>query len=267
MSWLGIVGFRIVTPDLDRAAMFYSQLGFTLGARTSITVDDMTLLGLEGAGTRQAMMLGPSRLDLETFEQPGRPYPAEADAASPIFQHFALATDDAAAAWRIAERAGAVPISRDGASTLPPSAGGVTAVKFRDPDGHPLELLQFPDGAAHGWRGSGLLGIDHSAISVGDIAVSELFYASKGLRRREASFNHGPTQVALDGLDGVQVDVVPLQPSATPPHLELLGYRHPKDRVFGLLAPNDVAATRVVWRAGETGLARDPDGHLHQLEP
>lgn len=29
---------------------------------------------------------------------------------------------------------------------LPESSGGVTAFKFRDPDGHPLELLAFPDG-------------------------------------------------------------------------------------------------------------------------
>ena len=266
MSWHSIVGFRLVTDDLDRASRFYSQLGFSLGARTSIAADDMAMLGLTGTGTRQVMTLGPSRLDLEAFELHGRDYPTDADAASLIFQHLALVTDDAAAAWHLAERAGAVAISRGGASKLPPSAGGVTAVKFRDPDGHPLELLQFPDGAAHGWPGSSLLGIDHSAISVGDIALSELFYASKGLLRREVSFNHGPTQVALDGLDGVQVDVVPLQPSETPPHLELLGYRHPRGRAFGLMAPNDVAATRIVWRAGESRLIRDPDGHLHQLE-
>ena len=267
MSWHAIAGFRLVTADLDRATRFYSQLGLALGARTAIAADEMAMLGLMGAGTRQVLTLGPSRLDLEVFEISGRVYPAEADAAALVFQHLALVTDDAAGAWHRAARAGAVPISRDGPVTLPPAAGGGTAIKFRDPDGHPLELLQFPDGAAQGWPGSGLLGIDHSAVSVGDIAASERFYAAKGLTRGTPSFNHGPTQVALDGLDGVQVDVVPLQPSAVPPHLELLGYRHPRGRAFDPVAPNDVAASRVVWRAGGVGVVRDPDGHLHQLEP
>ncbi len=36
-------------------------------------------------------------------------------------------------------------ISTDGPQRLPPSSGGVAAFKFRDPDGHPLELLAFPD--------------------------------------------------------------------------------------------------------------------------
>ena len=267
MTWLAIVGFRLVTTDIDRAARFYGELGFSLGARTSIATDEIAMLGLKGAGTRQAMTLGPSRLDLEAFEIPGRDYPLAADAASLLFQHLALVTDDAAGAWQRATRAGAVPISRNGPSTLPDSAGGVTAVKFRDPDGHPLELLQFPDGATHGWPGSGLLGIDHSAISVGDIAQSRAFYAARALTPGEASLNHGPPLGARAGLYGVQGDVVPRQPRATPPHLELLGYRHPRGGASGPVAPNDVAATRVVWDAGSAGLVRDPDGHLHQLEP
>ena len=79
--------------------------------------------------------------------------------------------------------------------------------------------------------------------------------------------NKGWTQVALDDLPGVEVDVVPLQPSTMPPHLELLGYRKPVGRGSGPLAANDVAATRVVWQAARSALVRDPDGHLHQLEP
>ena len=149
---------------------------------------------------------------------------------------------------------------------MPNRAGGVTAVKFRDPDGHPLELLQFPDGAARGWPGSGLLGIDHSAVSVADVARSLRFYEAQGLSPGATSLNHGPTQAMLDGLSDVEVDVVPLQPSAMPPHLELLCYRHPGGRAFRSSDANDIAATRVLWRAGRDALVRDPDGHLHQLE-
>ena len=44
----------------------------------------------------------------------------------------------AAAGWR--------PISEGGPQLLPPSNGAVRAFKFRDPDGHPLELIWFPPG-------------------------------------------------------------------------------------------------------------------------
>ena len=71
-----------------------------------------------------------------------------------------------------------------------------------------------------------------------------------GLSEADATLNHGPTQDALDGLDGVEVDVVPMNPADKPPHLEMLGYRHPVGRdVFGHWPPNDIAATRIVWRS------------------
>ena len=110
------------------------------------------------------------------------------------------------------------------------------------------------------------MGIDHSAISVSDIAASRRFYARHGLSEAAATVNHGPTQDALDGLDGVDVDVLPMNPGDKPPHVELLGYRHP---IGGITSPpiaaNDVAATRIVWRSHGEALIRDPDGHLHQL--
>ena len=211
------------------------------------------------------MSLGESRVDLESFDHPGRAYPADATACDLVFQHLALVTDDAEAAWRRARDAGATPISRGGAVMLPKSAGGVTAVKFRDPEGHPLEFLQFPRGANPDWKGTGIMGIDHSAISVSDVAASRRFYAHHGLSEAGATVNHGPTQDALDGLDGVEVDVVPMNPADKPPHVEMLGYRHPVGRALGPLSTNDLAATRIVWRSNADGLIRDPDGHLHQL--
>jgi hypothetical protein len=65
--------------------------------------------------------------------------------------------------------------------------------------------------------------------------------------------------------DSVEVDVVPMNPAGKPPHVELLGYRHPVGRAFRTLAANDIAATRIVWRSDSDALIRDPDGHLHQL--
>ena len=145
--------------------------------------------------------------------------------------------------------AGATPISRGEPVTLPQSCGGVTAVKFRDPEGHPLELLKFPAGSNSSWQGRGMMGIDHSAISIADLAASRRFYEEHGLAEGKRTLNQGPAQVALDGLDGVEVDVLPMNPPDKPPHVELLGYRQPAGRPHALLAANDVAATRIVWSA------------------
>ena len=110
-----------------------------------------------------------------------------------------------------------------------------------------------------------MLGIDHSAISVAAVEESVRFYGLHGLQVGDRSLNHGATQVALDGLDSVVVDVVPMTPPHATPHLELLRYRTPTGRAFPSPATNDVAATRIVWAAGRDALLRDPDGHLHQL--
>lgn len=267
MTWRAIAGFRLVSADPEKLAGFYQALGFEAGERVPISLDEMAVLGLPGRGWRLPLALGPSRLDLDCFEQFGEPYPRDTRASDRIFQHCAFVTDDAAHWWHKAKEAGATSISRDGPITLPKSSGGVTAIKFRDPEGHPLELLQFPESSQSGWRGRGMLGIDHSAIAVSDAGESRRFYAARGLTTGDTTLNEGPEQAALDRLDDPKVDVVPMNPASTPPHLELLGYRQPKARAHAPLAANEIAATRVVWRAGTQALVRDPDGHLHQLIP
>jgi len=242
-AWTAITAIRLVTRDPDQLARFYADaVGFAVGASVAIDAAEMALLGLSGAGTRRRMTLGEQRVDLDTYDQSGRAYPVNTDAADLGFQHFAVVTDDTAAAFERARAHGATPISRDGPVTLPASASGVTAVKLRDPEGHPFEFLQFPGDARP-------RGIDHTAISVADADASIAFYAAVGLRTGERTLNQGATQVALDGLVDVRIDVVPLWPSRAPPHLELLGYRSPPGACAPPWAVNDVAATRTVWLA------------------
>jgi catechol 2,3-dioxygenase-like lactoylglutathione lyase family enzyme len=260
-----IVAFRLTTAEPERLAGFYEELGFAVGAPEAIPDEEIAALGLTQVGTRLPLYIGEQRVDLDSFDQRGRPYPTEATSADLCFQHFALVTDDAGSTWARATAAGALAISREGPVMLPASAGGVTAVKFRDPEGHPLELLQFPPDNNSGWRGSGLLGIDHSAISVSDVRASRHFYEALGLSARRPMLNNGPTQEALDGLSHVVVDVVPMTPRRDTPHLELLAYRTPRGRSAGRLDANDVAATRIVWAADHDAFVRDPDSHLHVL--
>lgn len=265
VKFRAIAGFRLVTAEPELLVGFYRALGFIPGEVAPIPAAEMAVLGLEGAGWRRSLTLGASRLDLDLFELPGRPYPDGTSASDLIFQHLALVTDDAGAAWLRARNAGAMPITRGEPVTLPQSSGGVTAVKFRDPESHPLELLEFPAGSNPSWQGRGLMGIDHSAISIADLAASRRFYEKHGLVEGKRTLNQGPAQGALDGLDGVEVDVLPMNPPDKPPHLELLGYRQPPGRPHPPLAANDVAATRIVWSANRDALVRDPDGHLLQL--
>lgn len=268
---IAIAGFRLVTADLSRLCRFYAEtLGFTVeGAARPIERKEMSLLGLAGTGTRQTLCLGEQVVDIDCFDEPGKPYPG-GDAASPWFQHLAIVVADMSAAY--GRVVGATAISHSGPQRLPPSSGGVTAYKFRDPDGHPLELLEFPtDAVAAPWRGrrpaAGAigLGIDHSAISVSDPATSEAFYCPLGLSPEKPTRNEGAEQAHLDDLPGVPVTVVPLRPSAGVPHLELLGYQVHDERSRLNLSANDVAATRVAWSSEVDGLLRDPDGHLLQL--
>ena len=259
-----ITAFRLTTAMPERLAAFYAGLGFGVEPPVAIAADEMALLGVVGGGRRTSMRIGDQRVDLDRFDKPGRPYPADANAADLCFQHLALVTDDVGAAWMRAQALGASPISNGGPITLPASSGGVIAIKFLDPEGHPLEFLQFLDGDV-AWKGRGILGIDHSAVSIADAAASRAFYVAMGLAEGNATVNRGATQDALDGLPDVVVDVVPLIPPRATPHLELLGYRSPLGRPAAASAANDIAATRIVWIADRDALLRDPDGHLHLL--
>lgn len=268
-----IAGFRLVTPDLTRLAHFYQEvLGFAVESPVAPISDaEMALLGVPGRGRRRVLSIGRQIVAIDEFEMPGRPYPADSDAASIWFQHLALVVVDIAAAH--ADLRDIVPISEGGPQHLPPGSGGVHAFKFRDPDGHPLEMLRFArDSVPAAWQnrrvlpGQLALGIDHSAISVSDPVASVAFYADLGLTPGKKTHNRGTAQQHLDGLRNVEVEVQPMIPPAGTPHLELLGYRVPRGQSGIALQPNDVAATRMVWHGAGSALLRDPDGHLHQIE-
>ena len=268
-----ILGFRLTTMDLPRLSRFYEDvLGFTAAGEQAIDASEMALLRLQGGGRRLTLRMGEQTVAIDQFERPGRAYPSiDSNAASLWFQHLALVVPDIAAAYaRLRDMA---PISEGGPQHLPPASGGASAYKFRDPDGHPLELLQFPpNGAPASWRqrtpepGQIALGLDHSAISVAQVQASVEFYNSLGLATGKRTLNHGPAQQHLDDLRDVEVAVVPMQPDGGVPHLELLGYQVPRGKPGETLRANDVAATRIVWSGHHAELLSDPDGHLQQIE-
>jgi catechol 2,3-dioxygenase-like lactoylglutathione lyase family enzyme len=243
------------------------------------------------------MRLGAQEVELVAFDPPGRLYPDVRTAEDEWFQHVAIVVADMEGAYTKLERLSPASISTDGPQLLPPNTGGVTAFKFRDPDGHPLELLHFPPGVSDSaWRhGKGLrpLGYDHSAIVVENIERSLALYTDLlGFRVGGRSLNKGVEQDRLDGLKDCVVDVVGLEPADVPtPHVELLHYRQPPGRVPSAdVRTTDIASTRQVYRVDDldslvgrleeagatfvsTGIVtlgngeraasvRDPDGHM-----
>lgn len=271
--------FRLVAADAQRLARFYERaLDFQVaGGPESVTAAGADALSRAVALT---LSLGDQRVQLLQFDSPGSAYPADVASSDNLFQHLALIVsdmDDAYAQLRLVN--GWTPISTDGPQQLPPASGGVTAFKFRDPEGHPLELLAFPHGNTPDyWRArrkNGLfLGIDHSAISVSDVDQSVAFYQSMGLSVAHRSTNHGAEQGRLDHLNDPVVEVIAMKAPSSPPHVELLGYRQGRGQPPIALHANDVAATSMVFTAdgsvtndGPMPHVRDPDGHRSLILP
>jgi catechol 2,3-dioxygenase-like lactoylglutathione lyase family enzyme len=206
------------------------------------------------------MRLGAQELELSECVPKGAAYPPRIRANDPAFQHIAIITTDIAAAHANLARLGAQSISSNGPAHLP---GGLSALKFRDPDGHPLEFLQFSAGTTTPAKG-----YDHSAICVSNLEASIAFYATLGVHLAARQLNHGPAQDALDGLPDVSVDVIALRPAQPTPHVELLHYRRPKPGFAAAYVPADICADRLVFGGTDNGLAllRDPDGHVVMID-
>jgi len=276
-----IAGFGLTTPNAARLAEFYAAaFGCRCGHSERLEgVAFERLMGVVGGAQRQWLTAGAEVIELLQFDRPGVPYPPNPSPVERNFQHFALVVEDMQRALlRLQGVAGWTPISPSGPQRLPASSGGVTAFKFRDPDGHPLEFLEFPAAQAPArWRqnldGKGILGIDHSAISVADTTRSVAFYRDLGFSPTAYTWNQGREQAALDGIPHPEVEVTALTARHATPHLELLCYRSAAPRGSGAAAANDVAATRLMieidtmdGHAAPQELLRDPDGHrLHLL--
>ena len=260
-----LLRIALTVAELTPAEHFYVEaLGFESLGRSDLDAAMAALLGADRVH-QATLRRGGQTLVLQAFRPAGARYPDDATASDQVFQHFAMPVADMRLAYARLLPFAATPISHAGPHLLPQRSGGAVAYKFRDPDGHPLELIQFPDGRTGG--------IDHSAISVTDAARSIAFYTGElGLREASRQTNVGAEQDALDGLKGVRVDVVALQPEQAAPHVELLAYHTPASRPTGPLRPRDIAATRLVLEA--TGLpdnapmlTHDPDGHALMLMP
>src|SRR5262245_659373 len=242
--------------SMERSIAFYSDvLGFEKISDVDVLGEPyerlQAIFGLRMRIVR--MRLGGEAIELQEYLTPrGRPIPVDSRSHDRWFQHIAIIVSDMDRAYarlrqHHVEHASPAP------QRLPDwnvNAGGIRAFYFKDPDGHPLEILQFPPGKGdlrrHRPSDRLFLGIDHTAIVVGDTAQSLRCYRDTlGLRVAGESENYGLEQERLNNVFGARLRITTLR-AATGPGIEFLEYVAPQD---GLPMPADARANDVVhWQ-------------------
>jgi catechol 2,3-dioxygenase-like lactoylglutathione lyase family enzyme len=244
--------------DMDRSVEFYSRvLTFEKTYDTEVAGDELEhLFGVFGSRARIVRMrLGGESIELVQFLAPrGRPIPVDSRSNDLWFQHFAVIVSDMDRAYAIL-RQNNVEHASSGPQRLPDwnkNAGGIEAFYFKDPDGHPLEILHFPAGKGDPkWQAKTdriFLGIDHTAIAVANTDASLKFYRDLlGLRVAGESENYGTEQEHLNNVFGARLRITALR-APSGPGIELLEYLSPRD---GRAYPSDERANDLLHRETE----------------
>ena len=306
VSAVASVGMTV--RDLDRSVEFYSHiLSFNKIREMDLSGESWEHLeGVFGLRIRIAwLQLGNEQIALKEFVTPkGRSVPEVSFSNDRWFQHLAIITSDMdrAYGWLQTNKVRYISSSPQ---LLPAylKAAGIRAFYFEDPDGHALEILQFPadkgDAKWHRSTSQLFLGVDHTAIVVSDTETSLKFYRDfLGLKVSGESENYGPEQEHLNSVFGARLRIMSMR-AASGPGIELLEYlaptngrpmpedEHANDLIHHetcLVTTNLELAARLLRQApfrlissavvefpeGDAGfhsalLVRDPDGHPMEL--
>ncbi|HEX6123889.1 MAG TPA: VOC family protein [Pyrinomonadaceae bacterium] len=307
VSHVESVGFTV--SDMDRALDFYTRvLPFEKVSDVETAGRDIEhLSGVFGARVRIVrLQLGDETLELTEYLTPqGRPIPVDSRSNDRWFQHIAIIVSDMDKAYAHL-RANKVRHASTGPQTLPPyitAAAGIRAFYFKDFDGHVLEILSFPpDKGSAKWHELAktrrlFLGIDHTAIVVGDTETSLKFYRDAlGLTVAGESVNYGSEQEHLNNVSGARLHISGLKTNEPGINVEFLEYltptdgrRYPEDsrsndiwhwqtsfavdridQILRSYRPNFISTGAVLFekptlRFRRASLVRDPDGHAVRL--
>ncbi|MEH1855183.1 MAG: VOC family protein [Nostoc sp.] len=225
----------LTVTNCNRSLEFYTQaLAFELISDITVEGQDYSdLEGVPGAKIRIiTLRLGDELIELmEYLNIQGKPIPSDSQSNDLWFQHLAIVVSDMDRAYAHLRSFPIEPISVD-PQTIPPeneASGAVRAFKFKDPDGHDLELIWFgPDQGQDKWHQNShslFLGIDHSAIAISNTEQSLNFYCSLlGMQIDSRSLNWRATQSRLDNLPGAEVKITGLRPIQDGVGIELLDY-------------------------------------------
>jgi catechol 2,3-dioxygenase-like lactoylglutathione lyase family enzyme len=232
----------MTVADMERSIEFYSKvLSFEKVSDVEVVGEEYEHLeGVFGLRMRIVRMrLGLEFIELTEYLAPrGRPVPVDSRSNDRWFQHVAIITSDMERAYNWL-RQNKVKHASSGPQRLPDwnkNAGGIKAFYFKDPDGHVLEILQFPAGKGDSkWqqvaRSAGhklFLGIDHTAIVVSDTDASLKFYRDVlGMEIAGESENYGTEQEHLNNVFGAHLRITSLR-AKSGPGIEFLEYLAPR---------------------------------------
>lgn len=297
------VGFTV--SDMARSLDFYTRvLPFKKTGDQELSgaaVEQLT--GLTDISLRVVQLqLGDETIELTAYSAAGRSIPTDTRSNDRWFQHVAIVVSDMAKAYAHLQQCQVQNVSTK-PQILPKwneDMAGIQAFYFQDPDGHFLELIQFPpDKGKAKWhqKKNGLfLGIDHTAIVVADTDASLKFYQEVvGLELEQSMQNHGEEHAHLSRVPDIHIKITRLNPHRGI-GVELLEYLNPQDGrpIPDDVRPNDIMhgqitiaiqdaialAIRSLARPVSAGvdavppedsqfeqgiLVRDPDGHAVRL--
>ncbi len=307
VSHVESVGFTV--SDMDKALDLYTRiLPFEKVSDVEAWGSDLEhLSGVFGARVRVVRLkLGDETLELTEYLTPqGRPVQVDSRSNDHWFQHVAIIVSDMDKAYAYL-KANKVRHASTGPQTLPSyitAAAGIRAFYFKDFDDHVLEILAFPpDKGAQKWHdleksGRLFLGIDHTAIVVGDTETSLRFYRDAlGLSVAGESINYGPEQEHLNNVFGAKLHISGLKTRDAGINVEFLEYLAPTngrpfpvdtrsndlwhwqtsfstgniDGLFRTYKPEYISTASVLFKEHVLGyrkaaLVRDPDGHAVRL--
>ena len=142
----------MTVADIDRSLEFYTKV-LSFEPVSDVEVWGSEYEQLQGVfGLRMRIMrlrLGGEFIELTEYLAPkGRPIPVDSRSNDRWFQHIAIIVSDMARAYDWL-RKHKVQHASTGPQRLPEwnkNAAGIQAFYFKYPDGHSLEILQFPDG-------------------------------------------------------------------------------------------------------------------------
>jgi catechol 2,3-dioxygenase-like lactoylglutathione lyase family enzyme len=242
----------ITVLDMDRALNFFTKvLPFEKISEVEVSGTEYEKLkGVFGIRYKKVRLrLGDEEIELTDYlTDGGRSIPEDSRSNDLWFQHIAIVVSNMDSAYARLRKFNVQHVSTS-PQTLPkgiPAAEGIKAFYFRDPAGHNLELIYFPEGKGNPkWQnanGKIFLGIDHTAIGISNTEQSKKFYSALGVNFKGESFNFGMEQEHLNNVEGARLHISGNRADEGM-GLEFLEYQHPKN---GRAYPKDERADDLV---------------------
>lgn len=229
----------ITVSDMEVVLPFYlNVLNFQPLSDDTVNSRELSrLFKINNAEARIVLLkLGDEKLNLiDFFNINSKPYPNDSRSNDLWFQHIAIITNnmDSAYAWLKLNKVKNISVEPQRLPDWNKNAGGIKAFYFQDPDGHPLEILEFPKNKGnkkwHQKSNKLFLGIDHTAIAVSSTKESLKFYRDLlGMNVAGESENYGIEQAILNNVEDAHLQITGLKTDSGL-GIEFLEYLSPKN--------------------------------------